>query len=69
MGVTLVPDSVRTLRRENVVYKPITPPAPVSELNAVSRKGDDSPVLGAFLRVMGEVVGVGVRGGGKDSVG
>jgi hypothetical protein len=49
---------VRTLRRENVVYKTIAPPAPVSELSAVYRKGDESPVLAAFLRVMGEVVGV-----------
>jgi DNA-binding transcriptional LysR family regulator len=61
MGVTLVPDSVRTLRRDNVVYKTIAPPAPLSELSAVSRKGDDSPVLAAFLRVMGEVVGAGAR--------
>ncbi|MDB5322965.1 MAG: transcriptional regulator, LysR family [Phycisphaerales bacterium] len=56
MGVTLVPDSVRTLRRDNVVYKTIAPPVPISELSAVYRKGDESPVLTAFLGVMGEVV-------------
>jgi DNA-binding transcriptional LysR family regulator len=40
MGVTLVPQSVRSLRRDNVVYKTIAPPAPVSELSAIFRKGD-----------------------------
>jgi LysR family transcriptional regulator, benzoate and cis,cis-muconate-responsive activator of ben and cat genes len=57
MGVTLVPDSVRTLRRDNVVYKTIAPPAPISELSAVYRRGDESPVLAAFLKVMGELIG------------
>jgi DNA-binding transcriptional LysR family regulator len=55
MGVTLVPESVRSLRRDNVVYTAIAAPAPVSELSAVYRRGDESPVLKAFLGVMGEV--------------
>jgi DNA-binding transcriptional LysR family regulator len=61
MGVTLVPASVRTLRRDGVVYKTIAPPAPVSELSAVYRRGDASAVLGVFLGVMGE----GGRGGSR----
>jgi DNA-binding transcriptional LysR family regulator len=61
MGVTLVPDSVRTLRRDNVVYKPIAPPAPISELSAVYRQGDDSPVLKAFQGVMTEQINTGNR--------
>jgi DNA-binding transcriptional LysR family regulator len=56
MGVTLVPQSVRSLRRDNVVYKTIAPPAPVSELSSIFRKGDSSPVLASFLRVMGEMI-------------
>jgi hypothetical protein len=39
------------------VYRPIAAPAPVSELSAVYRRGDASPVLGVFLGVMGERVG------------
>jgi DNA-binding transcriptional LysR family regulator len=57
LGVTLVPESVRSLRRENVVYKTIgAPAAPVSELSAVYRRDDRSAVLGGFLGVMGEVM-------------
>jgi LysR family transcriptional regulator, benzoate and cis,cis-muconate-responsive activator of ben and cat genes len=56
MGVTLVPESVKSLRRENVIYRPLAPPAPVSELTAVHRRGDDSPVLSAFLAVMRDAV-------------
>ncbi|HEY7119759.1 MAG TPA: LysR family transcriptional regulator [Tepidisphaeraceae bacterium] len=52
IGVTLVPDSVRSLRRDNVVYKPLAPPAPISELTAIYRRGDDSPVLARFLEIM-----------------
>jgi DNA-binding transcriptional LysR family regulator len=52
IGVTLVPDSVRTLRRDNVVYQTIAPPAPVSELSAIYRLGDDAPVLTAFLTLV-----------------
>lgn len=60
LGVTLVPESVRSLRRENVVYKAIAEPgAPVSELSAVYRRGDQSAVLGAFLNVMKETIGPG----------
>jgi len=55
MGVTLVPQSVHTLRRDNVVYKPIAPPAPISELSAVYRKGEDSPVLATFLNILAEI--------------
>ena len=56
IGVTLVPESVRSLRRDNVVYRGIMPPAPVSELSAVHRMGDESPVLAAFLTVMREKI-------------
>jgi len=59
MGVTLVPASVRSLRRDGVVYRPIAEPAPVSELSAVYRRGDASPVLGVFLRILRERVGKG----------
>ena len=57
MGVTLVPASVRSLRRDGVVYRAIAAPAPVSELSAVYRRGDQAPVLRVFLGVMGERVG------------
>jgi hypothetical protein len=55
MGVTLVPESARSMRRENVVYRPLAPPAPVSEWAAIYRTGDESPVLAGLLAVMREV--------------
>ncbi len=59
IGITLVPASVRNVRRDNVTFKPLTDPAPMTELTAVSRKGDQSPVLVAFLGILDEVAGKG----------
>jgi DNA-binding transcriptional LysR family regulator len=56
IGVTLVPASVRSVRRANVVYKPLGEHGPVTELTVVHRQEDDSAALGAFLGVTEEVV-------------
>jgi DNA-binding transcriptional LysR family regulator len=55
IGVTLVPASVRSVRRANVVYKPLGDPGPTTELTMVHRKEDDSAALGAFLKVTDDV--------------
>jgi DNA-binding transcriptional LysR family regulator len=52
MGVTLVPACVQRLQREGMVYRPLDPPTPMTELSAVYRSNDDSPVLHAFLHVL-----------------
>jgi DNA-binding transcriptional LysR family regulator len=57
IGVTLVPASVRSVRRANVVYKPLGEKGPVTELTVVHRREDDSAALGAFLVVTEEVAG------------
>ncbi|MDN7657330.1 LysR substrate-binding domain-containing protein [Burkholderia multivorans] len=52
MGVALVPQSLRNLRRTGVVYRPLAGDAPVVETGLVWRTGDVSPVLAAFIDVV-----------------
>lgn len=52
MGVALVPQSLRNLRRTGVVYRPLAGHAPVVETGLVWRTGDVSPVLAGFLDVV-----------------
>ncbi|BDG01886.1 LysR substrate-binding domain-containing protein [Anaeromyxobacter oryzae] len=62
LGVTLVPASVRDLRREGVAYRPLGPPAPRTTLLALRRPGDALPVVDRFLAVAREVLrGAGAR--------
>jgi DNA-binding transcriptional LysR family regulator len=53
VGFSLVPDSVRSLTRRGVVYRPIAD-APSIELALAWRAGDRSPVLAAFREVVRE---------------
>ncbi len=55
IGVTLLPASIRNLRRAGVVYRPLAPPVPHVEMAVAYRRGEGSPVLPAFLRVVREV--------------
>ncbi|MGT0193459.1 LysR substrate-binding domain-containing protein [Burkholderia pyrrocinia] len=52
MGVALVPQSMRNLRRTGVVYRPLAGHAPVVETGLVWRTGDVSPVLAGFIDVV-----------------
>ncbi|VWB71057.1 LysR family transcriptional regulator [Burkholderia arboris] len=52
MGVALVPQSLRNLRRTGVVYRPLAGHAPVVETGLVWRTGDVSPVLAGFIDVV-----------------
>ncbi|KWK70774.1 LysR substrate-binding domain-containing protein [Burkholderia ubonensis] len=52
MGVALVPQSLRNLRRTGVVYRPLADGAPVVETGLVWRTGDVSPVLAGFIDIV-----------------
>ncbi|AOJ32301.1 LysR substrate-binding domain-containing protein [Burkholderia metallica] len=54
MGVALVPQSLRNLRRTGVVYRPLAGHAPVVETGLVWRTGDVSPVLAGFIDIVRE---------------
>jgi DNA-binding transcriptional LysR family regulator len=51
IGVTLVPSSVRAVRRPGVVFRPIAP-APMSELVLVRRAEPPSEIVARFLDVV-----------------
>lgn len=55
VGIALVPASLeRNLRRTGVVYKKMQGSPPTVEMGVVWRMGEDSPVLQAFLDIVGE---------------
>lgn len=54
MGVALVPQSLRNLRRTGVVYRALRDALPVVETGLVWRTGDVSPVLAGFIDVVRE---------------
>ena len=51
-GIALLPASVQHLHRDGVVYRPLSDPAPRTELAVVSRLDDPSPVLQNFLAIV-----------------
>ena len=55
MGVALVPQSLRNLRRTGVVYRPLAAGAPVVETGLAWRTGDVDPVLAAFIEIVRRV--------------
>jgi DNA-binding transcriptional LysR family regulator len=52
MGVALVPQSLRNLRRTGVVYRPLVEVAPVVETGLVWRTAEVSPVLAGFIDIV-----------------
>ena len=52
MGVALVPQSLRNLRRTGVVYRPLAEGTPLVETGLVWRTADVSPVLAGFIDVV-----------------
>ncbi|HEV3427816.1 MAG TPA: LysR family transcriptional regulator [Paraburkholderia sp.] len=52
MGVALVPQSLRHLRRTGVVYRPLAETAPTIETGLVWRAAEVSPVLAAFIEIV-----------------
>jgi DNA-binding transcriptional LysR family regulator len=58
MGIAIVPEAMRHFQRTGVVYRPLKPPVPTTELAAVWRPDDSSPGLKSFLEVVWEVAKV-----------
>ncbi|SAL19575.1 LysR family transcriptional regulator [Caballeronia arvi] len=52
MGVALVPQSLRHLRRTGVVYRPLQRPGPIVETGLVWRAAEVSPVLAGFIEIV-----------------
>lgn len=55
MGVSIVPASLQSLQRTDVVYRPLGAPAPTTELAVILRPDDENPALQRFLEVIWEV--------------
>ena len=60
-GVTLVPASVKDLRRSGVDYRAISDPAPRTRLVALRRPGEPLPVVARFVAAFREVVARGAQ--------
>ena len=56
LGVTLMPATIRNLRRDGVVYRPLAPPVPHAEMALAYVRDHSSAVLPAFLRTVRDVV-------------
>jgi len=54
MGVALVPQSLRNLRRTGVVYRPLREAVPAVVTGLVWRTADVSPVLAGFIAIVRE---------------
>ncbi|MGV3740991.1 MAG: LysR substrate-binding domain-containing protein [Burkholderiaceae bacterium] len=54
MGIALVPQSVSNLKRPGVEYRPLKEATPVIETGLTWRRDNTSPVLHAFLNLLGE---------------
>jgi DNA-binding transcriptional LysR family regulator len=52
MGVALVPQSLRNLRRTGVVYRPLREAVPAVETGLVWRTAEVSPVLAGFIDIV-----------------
>ncbi|MGH8778920.1 LysR family transcriptional regulator [Paraburkholderia sp.] len=52
MGVALVPQSLRNLRRTGVVYRPLREAVPAIETGLVWRTTEVSPVLAGFIEIV-----------------
>jgi DNA-binding transcriptional LysR family regulator len=52
MGVALVPQALRNLRRTGVVYRPLAEPGPLVETGLVWRTAAVSPVLAGFIDIV-----------------
>ena len=56
LGVTLLPASSRQFRRTGVAYRPLNPPVPEIELAMAWPSHRDSPVVGAFVKTVRELL-------------
>jgi len=68
LGVTLVPESVRTERRPGLTFRDLAHPAPITELTAAYRTSDSSPVLREFLPILRMSAAQGIQGDAAGTV-
>jgi len=54
LGVSLMPASIKNLRRSGVVYRPLVPPAPQVEMAVAYPREAPSPAVATFLHVLRE---------------
>lgn len=55
MGVSLVPASLQSLQRTGVVYRPLEPPEPTTDLAVIWRPDDQNAALQRFVEIVWEV--------------
>lgn len=56
MGLSLVPESMRTVRWKGIVYRPVQDPMPLADLTAVWRRDTTSSVVKAFVSIVREMI-------------
>lgn len=56
MGISIVPASLQSFRRTGVVYRPLSPQPPTTDLSVIWRPDDRTPALHSFLDTIWEVV-------------
>ena len=57
LGVSLVPASLRNLRRPGIVYKTLSTPTAEIEISLAIRKGENDPVETSFIEVALKIAG------------
>lgn len=57
MGLSLVPESMRTVQWKGVVYRPVEEATPLADLTAVWRRDTTSTVVKAFIDLAREMIG------------
>src|SRR5215510_1091757 len=57
MGLSLVPESMRTVQWKGIVYRPVQDPMPPADLTAVWRRDTTSSVVKAFVDIIREMIG------------
>jgi DNA-binding transcriptional LysR family regulator len=57
LGVSLMPASIRNLRRAGVVYRPLAPPVPQVEMAIAHRRDETSAIATAFVQTVRDVLG------------
>jgi DNA-binding transcriptional LysR family regulator len=58
MGVSIVPGSLQSYQRAGVVYRPLKPPVPKTDLAVIWQPEDSRPALRSFLKIIWEVAGL-----------
>ncbi len=56
LGVSLMPASIRNLRRSGVVYRPLAPPVTQVEMAIAYRRDEPSAIVTAFLQTVRDVM-------------